>query len=83
MAVDMVLIATPTRLAATSITWQPQLPEALALAMRMQNTWMGGMGKVAFVYDTPWCAPLWGLGYRRGRHRDGRAPYSNEKSCES
>ena len=52
---DMVLLAMPTRLAATSIEWQPALPGALASAMRLQNTWMGGMGKVAFVYDKPWC----------------------------
>jgi hypothetical protein len=54
LVADVVLLAMPTRLAATSIEWQPALPGALASVMRLQNTWMGGMGKVAFVYDKPW-----------------------------
>lgn len=48
-----VVLALPPRLAASTITFEPVLPEAAQRAMQAVPTWMAGHAKVVAVYNTP------------------------------
>jgi len=54
VSADVLLLALPCRLLATSLVWEPELPSGVVRSLKQQSTWMGGMGKAAFVYSTPW-----------------------------
>ncbi|WP_108881355.1 FAD-dependent oxidoreductase [Anderseniella sp. Alg231-50] len=50
-----VVVATPLRVAETSINWSPALPDALAHALRATPTWMSVHAKALVVYpDAFW-----------------------------
>ncbi|NNJ76541.1 MAG: NAD(P)-binding protein [Anderseniella sp.] len=49
---EQVVVATPLRVAESSINWSPALPDALAHAMRATPTWMSVHAKALIVYPT-------------------------------
>ncbi|MEO9876027.1 MAG: NAD(P)/FAD-dependent oxidoreductase [Anderseniella sp.] len=49
---EQVVVATPLRVAETSINWSPALPDALAHVMRATPTWMSVHAKALIVYPT-------------------------------
>jgi len=51
--VDRVLLATPPRLAVSTIEFTPTLPDALALQWRRSPTWMAPHAKYVAVFDRP------------------------------
>lgn len=46
-----VVVATPVRVAVSSIDWVPQLDDSLAAAMRATPTWMAAQAKAIAIYD--------------------------------
>ena len=48
-----VIVTLPPHLAATTIQYEPQLPEDVSAAMTKTPTWMGEAMKVFLVYDRP------------------------------
>lgn len=49
---EKVIVATPLRVAESSINWSPVLPDALGHAMRGTPTWMSVHAKALIVYPT-------------------------------
>ncbi len=49
---EQVVVASPLRVAETSINWSPAIPDALAHAMRATPTWMSVHAKALIVYPT-------------------------------
>jgi monoamine oxidase len=49
---EQVVVATPLRVAESSINWSPALPDVLADAMRATPTWMSIHAKALIVYPT-------------------------------
>ena len=50
---DRIIVATPLRVAAAAIDWQPELDPSLVNALAATPTWMAPHAKVAAIYERP------------------------------
>lgn len=74
-----VLLATPPRLAAATIDFEPPLPDALARQWRATATWMAPHAKYLAIYDKP----FWREHGLSGEARSARGPLAEvHDACE-